>query len=207
MSDFYPILLRLKEKPVLVIGGGQVAERKVKSLLMYGAKVFLVSKELTHKLQELVKGKKIVFLGQDFYDSYLKDKLLLIVATNDPLLNKHIAEKGRQKGILVNVVDQPSDCDFIVPSVVKRGDLIISISTSGKSPFISRKIRERLESLYGPEYRILLDIMATVRKALIRAGEQHKEKIYEKLYDSDILSKIKMKDVEGVVKIIAEALC
>ncbi len=207
MSEFYPILLRLKGKPVLVIGGGHVAERKVKSLLKYGAKVFLVSKALTYKLQELIKHKKVIFLGQDFCESHLVDKFLLIVATNDHLLNKSIAEKGRQKGILVNVVDQPSECDFIVPSVVKKGDLIIAVSTSGKSPFISRKIRERLESIFGNEQKIVLDIMSTVRQLLIKAGEQDKEKIYAKLYNPDILNKIKAEDVEGVVKIIVEALC
>ena len=207
MSDFYPILLRLKGKPVLVIGGGKVAERKVESLLKYSAKVFLVSRGLTPGLQKLLDENKIVFLGQEFCESYLDGKFLVIVATNDPLFNRSIADKARQKGVLVNVVDQPSDCDFIVPSVVKRGDLIISISTSGKIPFISKKIREKLESMYGSEHRIALEIMATVRQALIRAGKQDKEKVYEKLYNSDILRKIKSKDVEGVVRIIARALC
>jgi len=207
MSDFYPIILRIKEKPVLVVGGGKVAERKVESLLNCGAKVFLISKTLTQKLQHLIQQKKVVLLGQDFCESYLTDKFLLIAATDDPLFNKSVAQKGRQKGILVNVVDQPDECDFIVPSVVKRGDLIIAVSTSGKSPFISRRIREELESIYGPEYRIALSIMSVIRQALIRAGEQNKEEIYEKLYNSDIVNKIKAKDVEGVVKIIAEALC
>jgi len=207
MSDFYPIFLKIKKKPVLVVGGGKVAERKINSLLEYGAKIFVVSKELTKGLRELVDKGKIEYLGKDFLVDQLDEKLLVIVATDDPLFNRYVAQEAEKKGILVNVADQPADCSFIVPSILKRGDLVIAISTSGKSPFLAKKIREELESKFGSEYRIFLEIFSAIRSILIESGKDQKEKILERLYNSDMLNKIRERDIEGMVKIINDLIC
>jgi len=130
MSEFYPMFLRLEGKPVLVVGGGRVAERKVYSLLKCGARVFIVSRELTVGLEKLLNEKKLTFLGRDFLPEYLDDKLLVIVGTDNMEFNIHVARLAKQKGIVVNVVDYPSECDFIVPSVIRRGDLVIAIPLS-----------------------------------------------------------------------------
>ncbi len=206
MSRFYPLLLRLDNKPVLVVGGGRVAERKVESLLRCGARVFIVSRELTAGLKRLLHEGRLTFLGKDFSPEALDNKLLVIVGTDDMEFNTHVARLAKQKGIMVNVVDYPSECDFILPSVVRRGDLIIAISTSGKSPAFSKAMRKRLESLYGPEYGIFLDIIAALRSLLIRIGasEKKKDKIFKKLWNSDMIDKIRKDDVEGIARLIAE---
>ncbi len=207
MSDFYPIFLRIKKRPVLVIGGGRVAERKINLLLEFEAEIFLVSKELTKRLKELVDRGEVKYLGRDFSVDYLDNKLLVIVATDNPLFNKYVAQEAEKKGILINVVDQPADCSFIVPSILKKGDLIIAISTSGKSPFLAKKIREELESKFGSEYRIFLEIFSAIRSILIESGKNQKKEILERLYNSDMLNKIKERDVEGMVKIISDLIC
>ncbi len=206
MSRFYPLFLRLDNKPVLVVGGGRVAERKVKSLLRCGARVFIVSRELTSGLKRLLHEGRLTFLGKDFSPEALDNKLLVIVSTDDMEFNTHVARLAKQKGIMVNVVDYPSECDFILPSVIRRGDLVIAISTSGKSPAFSKAMRKRLESLYGREYGIFLDIIAALRSLLIRIGasEEKKDKIFKKLWNSDMIDKIRKDDVEGIARLIAE---
>lgn len=202
----YPVVLNLQNRAVLVIGGGKVAERKIDSLLESKAKVFLVSKDLTEHIKDLIKEKKIVFLGKEFSDEHLNGKFIIIVATDDHSFNSYVADKARKRGILVNVVDQPSECDFFVPSVLRRGDLIISVSTSGKSPFLSKKIKEELALIYGIEYQILLEIFSVIRKILIRAkrDDSVKNEVYEFLYNSKIIDKIKEKDVEGIKEIFLQ---
>ncbi len=206
MSRFYPLFLRLDNKPVLVVGGGRVAERKVKSLLRCGARVFIVSRELTSGLKRLLHEGRLTFVGKDFSPEALDNKLLVIVSTDDMEFNTHVARLAKQKGIMVNVVDYPSECDFILPSVIRRGDLVIAISTSGKSPAFSKAMRKRLESLYGREYGIFLDIIAALRSLLIRIGasEEKKDKIFKKLWNSDMIDKIRKDDVEGIARLIAE---
>jgi len=113
---------------------------------------------------------------------------------------------AKQKGILVNVVDQPSECNFIVPSVLRRGDLIIAISTSGKNPAISKAIREELEDIYGPEYGIFLELMGAIRDVLISIGypQEKREKVFKELLKSDMINSIKEKNVEKMIKIISK---
>jgi len=202
----YPVVLNLQNRAVLVVGGGKVAERKIDSLLESKAKVFLVSKDLTEHIKDLINEKKIVFLGKEFSDEHLNGKFIIIVATDDHSFNSYVADKARKRGILVNVVDQPSECDFFVPSVLRRGDLIISVSTSGKSPFLSKKIKEELALIYGIEYQILLEIFSVIRKILIRAkrDDSVKNEVYEFLYNSKIIDKIKEKDVEGIKEIFLQ---
>lgn len=206
MYKFYPIFLKLENRPVLVVGGGRVAERKIDSLLGCGAKVFVVSRGLTAKLKRLVDENRVVFLGREFVPEHVDNKFLVIVGTDDMKLNIRVARIAKQKGAIVNVVDYPSECDFIVPSVMRRGNFVIAVSTSGKSPAFSRVIREELESLYGPEYGVFLDIVGAIRSFLIKMGSprQKKDKAFENLWNSDMIERIRKNDVEGMARIIAE---
>ena len=207
MSKFYPVLLRLDNKPVLIVGGGKVAERKVLSLLKCGAKVYIVSRELTPVLRGLLDDGKINLLGRDFLPEHLHNKFLCVVSTDDMEFNIRVAHVAKEKGVIVNVVDYPVECDFIVPSVIRRGDLVIAISTSGKSPAFSKAMRKELESLYGPEYGVFLDIIGAIRGFLIRSGvpQEKKDKVFEELWNSDLIDKIRKDDVAGMAQIIARA--
>jgi len=178
---YYPAYIDIKGKRCLVAGGGKVAERKVKLLLKCNAMVSVVSPELIRRLKELNSKGKIKFFKGEFKEKYLKDMFLVI------------GKAASKKNILVNIVDSPEICNFIVPSIVERGDLIIAIYTGGKSPALSKKLRKELEDKYGFEYAKFLNLMGNLRKrisAKIR-DKRKREEIYKKLVDSDIINLIR----------------
>ena len=193
MPRYYPAFLDIKGKKCLVAGGGKVAERKVNSLLKCGAEVSIVSPNLTRRLKELNSKGKIKFLKGEFKEKYLKDIFLVIGATDNSNVNFMVYESANKKNILVNIVDSPELCNFIVPSVVERDALTIAISTGGKSPALSKKLRKELEDRYGFEYAKFLNLMGNLRRrisAKIR-DKRKREEIYKKLVDSDIIKLIR----------------
>lgn len=189
---YYPILLNLTGEPALVVGGGEVAERKIESLLACGASVRVVARELTPGLAGRVEKGVILRAGREFEGSHLDGVFLVVAATSDPGLNRRVSREARKRGLLINAVDQPADCNFIVPSVIRRGDLILAISTSGASPALAKKIRIELENLYGEEYASFLGLMARARKQILALGlgQKRNEEIFGDLIDSDILDAI-----------------
>ena len=186
---YYPVNLDLRERRCVVVGGGQVAERKTLSLLEAGADVTVVSPSLTPKLADLAASGKVLPVPALFQESHLANAHLAIAATNDLAVNRAVAQFCRTKGILVNVVAPPEESSFIVPSVVERGDLVIAISTSGTSPALSRSIRQELEKQYGPEYELLLTRLAGVRKRLREdvGSEQSRRLVLEAIIGSGVL--------------------
>ena len=190
--SFYPVYVQLEEKKVVVVGGGNVAHRKVLALLECGAVIHLAGRALTPELQKMVEKKEIHFLGREFKDEHLNNAFMIIAATDDKDLNHQISTCAREKGVWVNAVDQPPDCDFIVPSILKRGDLQIAISTSGKSPALARRIRKGLEAQFGQEYEAFLSMMGRLRKEVLSLGLPQKEnsRIFQKIVDSDLLENI-----------------
>ncbi len=190
--SYYPVFVQLEGKKVVVVGGGNVAYRKVLALLECGAAIHLAGRELTPELKKMVENEDIHFLGQKFKDEYLNNAFMIIAATDDKDLNHHISTCAREKGVLVNAVDQPPDCDFIVPSILKRGDLQIAISTSGKSPALARRIRKSLEAQFGQEYEIFLLMMGRLRKEILSLGLPQKEnsRIFQEIVDSDLLENV-----------------
>jgi precorrin-2 dehydrogenase/sirohydrochlorin ferrochelatase len=208
MFHYYPILLELKGKRVLVVGGGRVAQRKIETLLEHGALVNVVAKELNSPIASLAEKGLIHYAGQDFSESHLDKIFLVIAATSDVSLNRHVSEKAQQKGLLVNAVDQPSECNFIVPSVLRRGDLVVAVSTCGKSPAFARKVREGLEEYFGDEYESFLTLMGNLRELVLSQGfsqEQNKE-LFEKLISSPLLVSIRDNDWSRAASIISDVL-
>lgn len=204
-SRYYPVYLDISNRKCIVIGGGEVAERKVFRLLACGASVAVAGKTLTDPLMKLVREKRIEYIGDSYKDGYLKGAFFVIGATDRPEVNRRIFEDARKEGILVNIVDEPSRCDFIVPSIVERGDLTIAVSTGGKSPALSRRIREDLENRYGPEYGVLLRIMGKVREKVLERGEvsEANRRIFDGLLESPLLACIREKrwaDVQGLIR-------
>ncbi len=165
---YYPINLDVREKVCLVVGGGNAAYRKVKGLLRAGASVGIVSPRRHPGLRNLAKSRKVRFIGELFKASHLAGKFLVIAATDDKALNARIGSLCRKRKLLVNVVDQPKECNFTVPSIVRRGRLTIAIATDGASPALSKAIRKDLEKRYGREYGTYLDLMADLRPELLR---------------------------------------
>ncbi|WP_245574442.1 precorrin-2 dehydrogenase/sirohydrochlorin ferrochelatase family protein [Desulfovirgula thermocuniculi] len=169
MPEFYPALLNLKGRPCLVVGGGKVAERKTRSLLSCAAKVKLVSPRLTPGLQELAAGGQITYLQREFQPSDLEGVFLVVAATDSKEVNRRVAREALARNLLVNVVNDPQSGNFYVPATVRRGPLQIAVSTSGRSPLLARKIRERLEGEFGPAYGCLAEFLGEIRR---RAREE-----------------------------------
>lgn len=206
--QYYPIFLDIKNKPCVVIGGGKVAERKVVSLLDAGAEVLVISPEITPALKKLASKKKISHCPKSYEEGDLKGFLLAYSATDNPEVNKNVFQGAKKQGILLNIVDVPDMCNFIVPSVVDRGDLLIAISTSGKSPAMAKRIRKELEKEFGKEYEIFLEIMGIIRKSLLKQGmESDKNKrIFEKLIDLPLLGLIKEKNKKEIDRLLNDML-
>jgi len=190
---YYPVYLDLRDRPCLIVGGGQVAERKTLSLLEAGANVTVISPSLTQKLQELSQSAKIIHLPKTFDDKDLTGALLVIAATDSREVNTSIGRLCKKRNILVNVVTPPDESSFIVPSVVERGELLIAVSTSGMSPALSKKIRQELEERYGPEYEVFLRKMSMLRNRLMNEvkDEGVRREILQALADSDVISLLK----------------
>ena len=150
----------------MVVGGGAVAERKIEMLLDFGAAAVIIALELTPRLQALAADGLVEHAAGVYMPGMLEEAFLVIAATDDQETNKAISSEARRLGILVNVVDDPELCTFFVPAVVRRGDFVISISTSGKSPALARRVREELESRFGPEYGELADLLGELREVM-----------------------------------------
>jgi precorrin-2 dehydrogenase/sirohydrochlorin ferrochelatase len=193
---YYPLCLNISGKRCVVIGGGNVAERKVERLLACGARVEVVGKALTPVLAAWKREGRIIHHEADYEDSCLNGASLVIGATDEESVNGRIAKDARDRGIPVNIVDDPVRCDFILPSVVERGDLMIAVSTGGKSPALAKKLREDLEEAYGPEYAVLLEILGELRGRVIAAGRSSAEnrKCFEAVIRSEILDDVRRKD-------------
>jgi len=205
--SYYPILVNLRGQKAVVVGGGKVAERKIQTLLQHAAVVHVVSRDLTGTLQQYVEEGRITYIGDAFQETQLDGAFMVIAATDDPELNRRVSLAAKRQNLLINAVDQPEDCNFIVPSILQRGDLIIAVSTSGKSPALARKIRQELEATFGDEYQSLLVMMGRLRKdvlSLSLSSEENKA-LFLKLADSGLLTALEKKDWDEVAAILSKA--
>jgi precorrin-2 dehydrogenase/sirohydrochlorin ferrochelatase len=201
---YYPIGLDISGRRCLVIGGGEVGERKAERLLECGARVSVVGRDLTPALARLRKKGAIDHVPGDYEQKLLKGAFLVIGATDDRAVNERIFRDARKRGVLANIVDDPDRCDFILPALCRQGELVITVATGGKSPALAKKLRRDLEERYGPEYEVLLKIMGEIRGRIIDRGEGSDEnrKIFEAIVDSDILDRIRKADWKKVTAIV-----
>lgn len=192
-TSYYSVSLDLAGKSCLVVGGGKVAERKVISLLQSNAEITVISPRVTDYLGELIKNKRIFYFEREYQTEDLAGVFLVISATDSKDANRKVAKDCLEKNILINAVDDPEYCNFIVPAVVRRGDLTISVSTGGKSPALARKIREELEKQYGDEYGPLLKKLGEIRKQILNniPEQEKREIIFNCLADSELAELIK----------------
>jgi len=185
---YYPIFLNLEGKKCVVVGGGEVALRKVRALLDSGAKVVVVSPTLNSGLAQLAEVGTISLISREYEPKDLKDAVIVVAATDIAEVNQKIAKKARKHGFLVNVADRPEASDFIMPSLVRRGDLILAVSTSGASPALAKKIRMRLEQTFGEEYSPLLSLIKEVRQELKAQQLRVNAEDWQNALDLDLLT-------------------
>lgn len=198
MAKYYPINLNLENKDCLVVGAGAVAERKIKRLLDYGAKVAVVSPKSTLGIKRLAKKHKIRLMLRHINIRDINGRFLVISATGERRINSLVSKYCKESDILVNVVDSPKECNFILPSVVKRGDLTVSISTDGVSPALAKKIRRQLKEKFGAEYASFLKLLKTLRADALKKIRTPtlRKAFFEKVVNSDILMLIKKNKIQ-----------
>ncbi len=183
---YYPAFLDIAAKPVVVIGGGEVAARKVEVLLACGADVTIVSPEVDPALRALIDAGRVRHIAREYRAGDLAGYKLAIVGTDDRSANDAAAREARRLGVWVNAVDDPPNCDFIMPGVVRRGDLIVAVSTSGGSPAMARKMREELEEFLTEDYALMLTLAAEVRAELRERGVQVEPQVWNASLDGEL---------------------
>ncbi|MFC1811969.1 bifunctional precorrin-2 dehydrogenase/sirohydrochlorin ferrochelatase [Thermodesulfobacteriota bacterium] len=205
---YYPVYLDIQNRNCLVVGGGAVGTRKVVTLLNCGATVTVVSPGVSEQLLELSDNGSIILKKRPYQASDIDDMFLVIGATDNEVLNRQIHRDAERLNKLCNIADRPEACNFILPSIVNRGDLMIAISTSGKSPAFAKKLRKDLEKEFGNEYAKFLTLMGEIRKKLLsekHEPEAHKP-LFEQLINKGLIEMIKDSNKEEINMLLFDIL-
>lgn len=199
----YTVNLKVVGETCLVVGGGRTALRKVGDLLDAGAVVWVVSPEIHPELDDLVRDGRVEWRKGEFEPGDVDSVRLVIAATNRPEVNRSVTAECRSRGIWVNVVDDPENCDFFVPAVLHRGSVTVAVSTGGKGPALAGFIRDRIAEAVGPEYGVLAAILGELRERVRREVPEGKRRgLYKKILSSPVLSMIR--DGRDRLEIMAE---
>lgn len=206
MKTYTICLTGLHNYRCVVVGGGQVAARKAESLLEAGAQPTVISPAVDARLQAAAEGGHILLLLRPYAAGDLDGAFLVIAATDDPATNQAVFLEAMQRNLLVNVVDDPQHSNFILPALVRRGDLSIAISTGGASPALARRLREKLESDFGPEYAWLTQLLAELRPDLLQRFPDSETRLQAALalIDSGLVDVLRQDGYKAGIKYAAQ---
>jgi uroporphyrin-III C-methyltransferase/precorrin-2 dehydrogenase/sirohydrochlorin ferrochelatase len=204
--SFYPVFLQLQGRRGVVVGGGAVAEQKVVGLLEAGARVTVVSPDLTWKLEDLAATGAIELRRRGYRRGDLAGAFLAIAATDDRSVNADVWAEAEQGGILLNAVDDLPHCSFIAPAVHRAGDIAVAVSTGGKSPALAVRLREQIGALIGREYAEFLDLLGELRPAVAARVPDHtvRTRLWYEIVDSDAVDYVRRRDLAGARRRIQE---
>jgi precorrin-2 dehydrogenase / sirohydrochlorin ferrochelatase len=205
---FIPVFLDVRARPCLVIGEGETAARRARTLIEAGATVTVIAQEPGPGIAALAECGAVRHISDPYVHGRLRDFVLVYVALHDQNVVREVAAEGRELGIPVNVEDRPDLCSFIAPAVVKRGDLQVAVSTGGASPALAKLLREELEERFGPEYEFLTQILTAARRRL-RRGEPDqgiRARILDRLVRSDLRDHLRVGDYDGADQILTLCL-
>lgn len=199
MPRFYPILVALEGRRVVVIGGGSVAARKVPPLLECGAQVAVVSPEVSSEIEAL--SPPVTIVRRAYADGDLAGAFLAVSATSDSSVNAAVARDAARRGLLANVVDAPEDSTFLVPSVLRRGEVVVAVSTQGSSPALAARVRRDLEAAVGEEYGRLARLLGGLRAEVLRRVPDgpRRARLFRALVDSEALARLRRGDGDEAV--------
>ncbi len=208
-SNSYPVLLHLKGRHCVVVGGGKVAARKVAGLLASGARVTVISPVLNESLAELASTGRIDICHEPFTTGMLAafSPFLVFAATDSAEVNRQVAAEAATLGVLVDVVDSSTEGTFTGMAAFRRGLLTVAISTHGASPLVAAQLRDQLQTLIGPEYAILLDWLAELRDRVRGqvASERDRRRLWQSILDSHVLEHLRQGD-ENTARAILDRL-
>ena len=205
---YYPVNLDVFGRKCLVVGAGAVASRKIATLLECGAKVTVVSLGSCPAVDEMAGKGEIVLFRRAYEHDDLSGAFLVVCATDNEDTNRRVAADAEEAGVLHNIADRPELCSFVLPALVRRKDLVIAVSTAGKSPAFAKRMRKELEEKFGAEYGDFLDLMGAVRKVLLaeaHAPEEHKG-LFERLIDENLMDAVRRKDRECANAVLEKVL-
>lgn len=204
-KPYYPVFLDLEGRLCVVIGGGAIAEGKIAGLLEAGARLVVVAPALTPALAELDRKGRFERRDRTYRPGDLRDAFLAIAATDDRAVHQRVAAEAKQRNVLLNVVDDVPLCRFIAPSIARRGDLTVAVSTGGAAPVLAVRLRQQIEKLLKPEHARFLEIAAILRQPLARRYPDFAERraLWYRLVDSDVLERLGAGDEEGAWRTIA----
>jgi precorrin-2 dehydrogenase/sirohydrochlorin ferrochelatase len=191
---YYPAFLSLRHRLVVIIGGGAVAERRVRGMVKYQADILVVSPEITPRLEELEEECAITVEHRGYVRGDLQGAAVVISATHDAEVDRAVFEEAEERGCLVNVTDDPGLCNFIAPSVIHRGPFQIAISTAGAAPFVAKRVRKQLAEEFGDEWDEYITLLGQVR-TLVSARVQdpaERTRMFEAMADSGLIDRIRL---------------
>ena len=177
MTSLFPMFMKLNDRSCLVVGAGNIGEQKIAGLLETGAGIRVIAIEATATVREWAREGKIELELRPYRSSDLEDVFLTVVATSSRTLNERIYGEAQARRVLCNVVDVPDLCDFFYPSIVRRGDLQIAVSTAGQSPSLAQKIRQQLEKQFGPAYAAWVAQLGETRKLILASDLDREQKL------------------------------
>ncbi|HSM26942.1 MAG TPA: siroheme synthase CysG [Thioalkalivibrio sp.] len=206
--DYYPMFMKLTDRPCLVVGGGNVAMRKVTLLRKAGARVTVIAPELCAELVALRDAGAIEYIERRFEDADVENRVLVVASTDDEDVNRHISEVATARFVPVNVVDRPELCTFITPSMIDRAPLQVAISTGGASPVLARLIRSRIESFLPASYGRLAGMLEGFRDRAKAAlpNPELRRRFWERLLEGPVTELVLSGRDEAAHRIIDEAL-
>jgi len=205
MPKYYPIMVDLEGQKVVVVGGGDVALRKVKTLIHYGADVIIVSPEVCAELQDLIDQHQCTWIPRRYTSTDIEGAVLVFSCTDKEDVNAQVARDAISNQRFVNVVDDPEKCSFIVPSIMQRGDLTIAVSTGGSSPMVASQIRAEIEALYGEEMATYLRLLKKWRnKVKHTLSPQKRLEFWTKVTDGHVRRLVKEKGESEAERVILQ---
>jgi precorrin-2 dehydrogenase / sirohydrochlorin ferrochelatase len=205
--SYYPVFLDLSGRLCIVIGGGKVAERKAATLTRYQADVVVIAPEYTEEIGEMQADGQLTIEQRGYVRGDLEGAFVVVCATDSEEINRAVYAEAEEAHCLINVVDVPELCNFIVPSVVRRGGLQIAISTGGAAPVLAKRLRKRFQSEFGEEWGDYVALMGKVRAivlARVPGGEAARKPIYERIADSDLLERLQRGETPSAEEIFEQ---
>ncbi len=201
MPNYYPIMLDIRKRPAIVIGGDHIAAQKAAALVASGARVTVQSDEFCDALLTMSQHNTIELRHKTYEAGDLAGAFVVVAATNDPALIAAIWQESQERGQLVNIVDVPAYCNFIVPSILRRGQLTIAVSTEGASPALAKRIRQRLEGLFPSAYEGYLQLASVIRTHLRNqhVSYEQRDAFFGVFFESNILQLLIEGDESGAV--------
>jgi len=202
----YPVNLIVAERRCVVVGGGRIAARKIDALLAADAEVHVVAPTLGDRVREWRDEQRITVDERAFEPADLDDAWLATAATDDPAVNHAVFEAGAERRVWVNSADDPDNCSFTLMSVIRRGDLVVTVGTGGRSPALAAWMKERLSTELGPEYETLLELLSEAREGMRADGRSTEDADWKRALDSGMLELVRAGRVTEAKELLRSCL-